>query len=66
MATVGKVPASNRSGGYGVCARAGYHCSPGAHKYTAPDGAVRISFSVFNTKDEAERFIDIIKRISRS
>lgn len=52
--------------GYGVCARAGYHCSPGAHKYTAPSGAVRISFSAFNTKDEAERFVDIIKRISKS
>lgn len=52
--------------GYGICARAGFHCAPGAHKYTAPDGAVRISFSVFNTKNETERFISVIKRISRS
>lgn len=51
----------------GVCARAGLHCAPGAHKYTAPDGsgAVRISFSVFNTEDEAREFCGIIRRISR-
>lgn len=49
---------------YGVCARAGLHCSPDAHKMTAPDGAVRISFSVFNTEAEADAFCDIIELIS--
>ena len=51
----------------GICARAGMHCAPGAHKYTAPDGsgAVRISFSVFNTEEEAEYFCDVIKDIIR-
>lgn len=53
--------------GYGICARAGYHCSPDAHKYTAPDGsgAVRISFSVFNTLSEADRFCEVTDGISR-
>ncbi|MBO4423762.1 MAG: aminotransferase class V-fold PLP-dependent enzyme [Clostridia bacterium] len=53
---------------YGVCARAGLHCAPDAHKYTAPDGtgAVRISFSVFNTEEEADAFCDILEHISRS
>lgn len=49
---------------YGVCARAGLHCSPDAHKMTAPDGAVRISFSYFNTMSEADAFCDIIELIS--
>ena len=49
---------------YGVCCRAGLHCSPDAHKMTAPDGAVRISFSVFNTEAEADAFCDIIELIS--
>ena len=49
---------------YGVCARAGLHCSPDAHKTTAPDGAVRISFSVFNTTAEADAFCDIVELIS--
>ena len=49
---------------YGVCCRAGLHCSPDAHKTTAPDGAVRISFSVFNTEAEADAFCDILALIS--
>lgn len=53
--------------GFGICVRAGLHCAPGAHKYTAPDGsgAVRISFSVFNTEEEAEYFCGVIKRVIR-
>ena len=53
--------------GYGVCVRAGYHCAPDAHKKTATDktGAVRISFSVFNTLKQADRFSDIAEHISR-
>ena len=53
--------------GYGVCVRAGYHCAPDAHKKTATDqtGAVRISFSVFNTVKQADRFSDIAEYISR-
>ncbi len=49
---------------HGVCARAGLHCSPDAHKMTAPDGAVRISFSCFNTTAEADAFCDILEIIS--
>ena len=49
---------------HGICVRAGLHCSPSAHKYTAPDGtgAVRLSFSYSNTTDEAERFCRIMSR----
>lgn len=51
----------------GVCTRAGLHCSPVAHKALHTSGdAVRASFSVFNTADEAERFLyaveDILQR----
>jgi len=52
--------------GYGICVRPGFHCAPDAHKYTAPSGAVRLSFSVFNTKEEARRFLEVIEKISRS
>ena len=43
----------------GICARAGLHCAPLAHKSagTLPDGTVRISFSAFNTERECERFL---------
>lgn len=40
----------------GICVRAGLHCAPLAHKAlgTPKDGAVRISFSPFNTIDELD------------
>lgn len=40
----------------GICVRAGLHCAPLAHHAlgTPKDGAVRISFSPFNTLDELD------------
>ncbi|MBP5208211.1 MAG: aminotransferase class V-fold PLP-dependent enzyme [Clostridia bacterium] len=53
--------------GYGICVRAGLHCAPSAHKYTAPDGtgAVRVSFSYFNTENQAKAFCEAVRRLSR-
>ena len=50
----------------GICARAGLHCAPMAHKKigTYPEGAVRISCGVFNTEREAIRLTNEIKRIA--
>ncbi len=66
----GKTPdqTSRLFNGYGVCCRAGYHCSPGAHKKTATvnTGAVRISFSVYNGIKQADRFSEIARHISRA
>lgn len=47
----------------GIAVRAGLHCAPTAHKSinTLPDGAVRVSFGVFNTIDETKRFSSILK-----
>ena len=52
-----------------ICVRSGYHCSPLAHRLlgTGDGGAVRVSFSVFNTKKEVyslyEAVCDISKKI---
>ena len=48
-----------------ICARAGLHCSPLAHRSagTLPDGALRLSFSCFNTQEEAEGTAEIIKQM---
>ena len=50
---------------YGICLRAGLHCSPLAHRTlgTFPAGAVRASFGAFNTMREADYFCDIAKRL---
>ncbi len=48
----------------GIASRAGYHCAPSAHRQlgTLESGAVRLSFSVFNTFSEAERLVTVLQR----
>jgi cysteine desulfurase/selenocysteine lyase len=48
---------------WGICARAGLHCSPEAHKtiHTFPRGTMRFSLSCFNTKTEIDTAIDALK-----
>lgn len=50
----------------GICVRSGLHCSPLAHKTlgTRKDGAVRISFSVFNTRNDVNELIKALNDIS--
>ncbi len=52
----------------GICSRSGLHCSPSAHKKygTISQGAIRLSFSYFNSIREADAFSDIIYDISKS
>ena len=49
-----------------VAVRGGLHCAPFAHKRlgTIEGGAVRVSPAVFNTKKEADMFLQILKSIS--
>ncbi len=51
----------------GFCLRTGYHCSPLAHKAlgTPEGGAVRMSFSVFNTEGEVDRLCEAVAEIAR-
>ncbi len=50
-----------------ICVRSGFHCSPLAHNVlkTGESGAVRVSFSVFNTKNDIYDFCDTIKTITK-
>lgn len=47
---------------FGICTRAGAHCAPLVHKAlgTVQQGAVRFSFSYFNTPDEVDAAIDAL------
>ena len=48
----------------GICVRAGLHCSPLANKkLNTSKGAVRASFSCFNTMSELEYFYSALKNI---
>ncbi len=50
---------------YGVALRAGLHCSPLAHETigTIDGGTLRASFGIYNTYEEIEKWIDMIKEI---
>ena len=49
---------------YKIMVRVGLHCSPYAHKTigTYPAGTLRASFSIFNTDQEIDYFIDSLKK----
>ena len=49
----------------GICTRSGLHCSPLAHKSinTAPIGATRISFSVFNSRNDVYQLVEALENI---
>lgn len=52
---------------YGICVRAGYHCSYSAHKAygTQEQGAVRVSFGVFNTENDVKNFVKCLNQIEK-
>ena len=47
----------------GIAVRAGFHCAPTAHKRlnTLSHGAVRVSFGAFNTMNEVEKLVAVLK-----
>lgn len=51
---------------FGICVRAGFHCSPLAHKHlgTGDRGTVRICPSVFTSQKDADYLINAIYKIS--
>lgn len=47
-----------------ICTRAGFHCTPLAHKHfgTTDRGTVRISFGMFNTVRDCDALINLVKK----
>lgn len=52
---------------YGIAVRAGAHCAPLMHKalQTVDQGAVRFSFSHYNTEDEVEQAVEAIRTLAQ-
>ncbi len=53
---------------FGICARAGLHCSPSTHRYLGTfrgGGTVRLSPGFFNTDDDAEKTAEAVRKIVR-
>ncbi len=51
---------------HGICTRAGLHCSPLAHDSIGSEGAVRVSFSIYNTEDEVRAFCQKIRLLCKN
>lgn len=51
---------------YNICVRAGAHCAPLMHEHfgTTEQGAVRFSFSYWNTEAEVDRAIQAVREIA--
>ena len=47
-----------------ICTRAGFHCTPLAHKHfgTTDRGTVRISFGMFNTYRDCDALVNVVKK----
>ena len=52
---------------YGIATRPGAHCAPRMHRAlgTTEQGAVRFSFSLFNTPEEVKIAIHAVKELAK-
>jgi len=48
---------------FGIMVRSGYHCAEPLHRELGIKGSARASFYIYNTKEEIDRFIEVLKRI---
>lgn len=47
----------------GICARSGRHCVHPLLNFLGIEGSVRISFYIYNTQEEVDKFIETLKKI---
>ncbi len=54
------------AGDHNILVRVGLHCAPMAHKTigTFPGGTVRLSMGYFNTMEEIEKAVDVIREVA--
>ena len=48
----------------GIAVRTGHHCAQPLMQVLGVPGTVRASMAVYNTMDEADRFVDALVRIT--
>ncbi|MEM3458307.1 MAG: cysteine desulfurase [Candidatus Bathyarchaeia archaeon] len=48
---------------YGIMVRSGFHCAQPLHQIFKLSSSARVSFYVYNTREEIDRFIEVLKEI---
>ena len=47
---------------YGVCVRSGNHCAQPLLRYLGIDSTCRVSFYLYNTKEDVDKLVDAIEK----
>jgi len=50
---------------YGIMMRSGYHCAQPLHQIFKLESSARASFYIYNTKEEIDRFIEVLKEFDQ-
>jgi len=50
---------------FGIALRSGYHCAQPLHQIFKLSSSARASFYIYNTKEEVDRFTEVLKEIER-
>jgi cysteine desulfurase/selenocysteine lyase len=50
---------------YGIMIRSGFHCAQPLHQIFKLQSSARASFYIYNTREEIDRFVDVLKEIER-
>jgi cysteine desulfurase/selenocysteine lyase len=50
---------------YGIMIRSGYHCAQPLHQIFKLQSSARASFYIYNTREEIDRFIEVLKEIEQ-
>jgi len=50
---------------YGIMIRSGFHCAQPLHEIFKLKSSARVSFYIYNTREEVDRFIEVLKEIEQ-
>ncbi len=50
---------------YGIMMRSGFHCAQPLHQIFKLESSARASFYIYNTKEEVDRFMEVLKEIEQ-
>ncbi|MGB9741197.1 MAG: aminotransferase class V-fold PLP-dependent enzyme [Candidatus Bathyarchaeia archaeon] len=50
---------------YGIMIRSGFHCAQPLHQIFKLQSSARVSFYIYNTREEVDRFIEVLKEIEQ-
>jgi cysteine desulfurase/selenocysteine lyase len=50
---------------YGIMVRSGFHCAQPLHEVFKIDSSARASFYVYNTREEIDKFVEVLKEIGQ-